>query len=112
MQQRAPSGLSKYAGNAKIILKLDKEGKVAARFPSVESAASAAGVDKSTIRRWTRDEHLHRGYSYVFAKEERKTFTMPLREKAGVESYRRKPYLGLYGKGSPGQQDSGREETG
>lgn len=97
-EQRKESGISKFAGNAKEVLKLDKEGNVVEHFASIKMAAEAEGVDQITIRRWVMDGNLHHGYAYQYAEKERKEFRIPLREKRGEESFRRRPYMGIYSK--------------
>lgn len=83
--------LSKYAGNAKHIVRTDASGNIT-EYNSIMDAAADNGVVVSTIRRWCRDGGEHSGYTYTCKKVEKPVFSMPQREVAGMESFRRPPY--------------------
>lgn len=46
--------LSKYAGNAKKILRVSEDGEHTEIYNSVQEAAACNGVTVETIRRWSR----------------------------------------------------------
>lgn len=86
--------LSKYAGNAKHIVRTDVSGNIT-EYNSVMDAAADNGVVVSTIRRWCRDGGEHFGYTYTCKKVEKPAFSMPQREVVGMDSFRRPPYIML-----------------
>lgn len=85
--------LSKYAGNAKKILRVSEDGEHTEIYDSVQEAAACNGVTVETIRRWSRDKKAHYGHTYHYRRPE-KEFRLPQREVIGIESFRRPPYSG------------------
>lgn len=85
------SELSKYAGNAKKILKISENGEHTEIYDSVQEAAACNGVTVETIRRWSRDRKVHHGYTYHYRRPD-KEFRLPQREVIGIDSFRKPPY--------------------